>query len=250
MVLLKPPVAGGGLPHDAPAAAERRRSLALLFDDTASHYDRVIGLMSLGSGSWYRRAALKRAGLRAGMTLLDVAAGTGAVACAAVETVGPSGHVLGIDPSMGMLSQASKALRIPLVQGVAERLPFRDGSFDFLSMGYALRLVSDVKHTFAEYFRVLKPGGTVLILDFARPRSRAGRGVGRLYLDRLLPWIVGLTTGSAEARHLVRCCWKTVEELAPPGTILDALTDCGFRDVTRATAFALLSEYVARKPAG
>lgn len=249
MALLQPPVAGGGLPHAAPAADAERRSLALLFDDTASHYDRVIGLMSLGSGSWYRRDALRRAGLRAGMKLLDVAAGTGAVARAAVETVGPSGRVLGIDPSMGMLSQASK-LRIPLVQGVAERLPFRDGSFDFLSMGYALRLVTDLKHAFAEYYRVLKPGGTVLILDFARPRSRVGRGAGRLYLDRLLPWIVGLTTGSAEARHLVRCCWKTLEELAPPGTILDAMTGCGFRDVARATAFVLLSEYVARKPAG
>jgi demethylmenaquinone methyltransferase/2-methoxy-6-polyprenyl-1,4-benzoquinol methylase len=249
MALLQPPLAGGGLPPAAPAA-EHRRSLALLFDDTASHYDRVIGLMSLGSGSWYRRAALKRAGLGAGMKLLDVAAGTGAVARAAVEMVGPSGHVLGIDQSMGMLIQASKALRIPLVQGVAERLPFSDGSFNFLSMGYALRLVSDLKRAFAEYFRVLKPGGTVLILDFARPRSRVGRGVGRLYLDRLLPWIVGLTTGSADAQHLVRCCWKTLEELAPPGTILDAMTDCGFRDVTRATAFALLSEYVARKPAG
>jgi len=227
---------------------QRRRFLTRIFDDTASHYDRISGLMSFGSGAWYRRSALRRAGLKRGMKVLDVAVGTGAVACAAARIVGPLGAVMGLDPSRGMLGQASNKLRIALVQGVAERLPFRDGVFDFLSMGYALRHVADLRHTFGEYFRVLRPGGTLLILDFARPRSRVGLGLGHFYLGRAVPLMARLSSGSKEAELLTHYCWDTLENFVPPETILAAITSCGFEDAKRAGWFGLLSEYVARRP--
>ncbi len=228
--------------------AQRRGFLTRIFDDTAPHYDWTIGLVSFGSGAWYRRDALWRAGLRQGMKLLDVAVGTGAVARAAVGILGPSGNVMGLDPSMGMLGQASKVLRIPLIRGFAETLPFRDAAFDFLSMGYALRHVSDLRHTFAEYFRVLRPGGTLLILDFARPHSRAVLSLGRFYLNQVVPLMARLGPGSKEASLLVHYCWDTLENLVPPETILRAMADCRFQEVRRATWLGLLSEYVARKP--
>lgn len=227
---------------------QRQRFLTRIFDDTASHYDRIIGLMSFGSGARYRRWALRRAGLKRGMKVLDVAVGTGAVAGAAASIVGPLGAVVGLDPSTGMLGQASKKLRIALIQGVAERLPFRDGVFDLLSMGYALRHVADLRHTFGEYSRVLRPGGILLILDFARPRSRVGLGLGGFYLGRAVPWMARLSSGSKEAQLLVRYCWDTLENLVPPETILAAITGCGFEDAKGASRFGLLSEYVARKP--
>ena len=222
--------------------------LTRIFDETASHYDRIIGFMSFGSGARYRRHVLGRAGLLAGMKVLDVAVGTGAVARAALGIVGPSGGVVGLDPSRGMLAQASKALRIPLIQGIAEELPCRAATFDFLSMGYALRHVSELRHTFGEFFRVLRPGGTLLMLDFARPRSRVGLGMGRFYLDRVVPWMARLGSGSQKAHLLVRYCWDTVEKLVPPETILGAITDCGFQEARQATWFGVLSEYVARRP--
>ncbi len=222
--------------------------LTRIFDETAPLYDRIIGSMSFGSGAWYRRHALRRAGLVRGMKVLDVAVGTGAVARAAVGIAGPSGIVVGLDPSRGMLAQASKALRIPLIMGIAQELPCRAAAFDFVSMGYALRHVSELRQTLREFFRVLRPGGTMLLLDFAPPRSRVGLSLGRFYLNRVVPWMARLGPGSQQAQLLVRYCWDTVENLVVAETILDAVTDCGFREARQATRFGVLSEYLARRP--
>src|SRR3989441_101731 len=157
--------------------AGHRRFLTRLFDDTASQYDRISDLMSLGSGAWYCRYALRRAGLTEGMKVLDVAVGTGAFASAAMTIVGPRGSVVGVDPSTGMLAQAHKKVGIRLSQGEAEALPFRDEHFDFTTMGYALRHVADLRSMFAEHFRVRRPGGTLLIVDCRRPRSRVRLGL-------------------------------------------------------------------------
>ena len=227
---------------------EHRHFLDSIFETTARHYDRLNFLVSLGSGGFYRRSALRRAGLREGMSTLDVAAGTGLVAQAARALVGASGGVIGLDRSMGMLAESRRALDIPLVQGAAERLPFRGGSFDFLSMGYALRHVTDLEVTFREYFRVLKRGGTVLILEFARPRSGPGYALGRLYLKRLVPWLARIRSGSREAELLMTYCWETVENCVPGELILDALGRNGFKDARRVAWFGIFVEYVARKP--
>jgi demethylmenaquinone methyltransferase/2-methoxy-6-polyprenyl-1,4-benzoquinol methylase len=204
--------------------------------------------MSLGSGAWYRRRALRRHGLQRGMSVLDIAIGTGAVARAARSLVAP-GTVVGLDPSFGMLAQARRSLAIPLVQGVAERLPFRAGVFDFVSMGYALRHVVGLRPTLGEYFRVLKPGGTLLILEFARPRSPLGVRVASAYFNRVLPAVCRLGAAGQGTDVLWRYCWDTVERSTPPETILSTLTECGFRDARGHSWLGLLSEYAGRKPA-
>jgi demethylmenaquinone methyltransferase/2-methoxy-6-polyprenyl-1,4-benzoquinol methylase len=170
------------------------------------------------------------------------------VAGAAAGIVGPRGSVIGLDPSPGMLAEARRKLRIPLVQGIAEQLPFRANTFDFLSMGYALRHVADLKHTFGEYFRVLRPGGTLLILDFACPRSRLGRRLGRFHVNVLGPRVAGFMSNRREAQVLMRYCWETVEHLVPAEMIRATMTEAGFEMVSAATRFGLLSEYVGRKP--
>ena len=91
----------------------------------------------------------------------------------ALGLVGSTGYVVGLDPSAGMLHEARKGPCRNLIQGVGEELPFPDASFDFLSMGYALRHVSDLHVAFREYRRVLRPGGIVLLLEVSRPRSAA-----------------------------------------------------------------------------
>lgn len=227
---------------------QRRNFLNKVFNQTAVHYDRIDRMMSLGSGPWYRRTALKRAGLMAGMQHLDVAVGTGAVARSAVDIVGESGKVIGLDPSIGMLRQTVAALKLSVIQGVAERLPFPGARFDFLSMGYALRHVTDLGVTFAEYQRVLKPGGALLILEFARPKSRLGYALGRFYLNRLVPWISQLGSGSKEARLLMEYCWDTVNNCVPADTILTAMRSAGFEQIKHRTWFGVFSEYRARKP--
>ena len=101
---------------------------------------------------------------------------------------------------------------------------------------------------FAEHFRVLRRGGTLLIVDFRRPRSRVGLGLGRFYLKVVVSWMARLGAGGEEARLLVRYCWDTLEHLVTPETILAAMTSSGFVNVRRVGWFGILSEYVGRKP--
>src|SRR5215217_7581042 len=137
-------------PHPAlpryyePSPAGKRSFVRQIFDGTAGDYDRVERMMALGSGSWYRRQALTRAGLVAGMRVLDVAMGTGLVAREEVSITGDPKLVLGLDPSIGMMTEAKRSLTIRTVQGVAEELPLAAQQFDFLSMGYALRHLTDL----------------------------------------------------------------------------------------------------------
>lgn len=225
----------------------RRLFLDRLFDHTAGHYDRIAGLMSLGSGPWHRRQALLRAGLRADMVVLDVAVGTGSVARETQGLLRSPGWVVGIDPSTGMLTQARRA-GLPVIQGLAEHLPFRNESFDFLSMGYALRHVSDLYAAFREYHRVLRPGGRLLILDFRRPRTRTGCYLARLYFDAVMPWVAQLGSGTKEARVLVRYCWASVAQCVSSETICVAIERCGFEQTRCKVDFGVFIEYLAVKP--
>ena len=231
-----------------PSDADRQSFVGTLFDGAARHYNRIGTMLDLGSGPWYRRWALRRAGLRPGMRLLDVATGTGLVARGAVRTLGEPGRVIGVDPSRGMLREARKALASPLVQGRAEALPFRDDLFDMLSMGFALRHVPDLEAAFREYRRVLKPGGRVVLLEVSRPRSTISRWLIRVHLQHILPLMARISTRSQPAQLLMKYYWDTIDRCVPPETILEVLRRGGFVDVNRGTLFGFLSEYSASKP--
>ena len=224
---------------------ERQRYVDALFDHAAPHYDWICRVMSLGSGGAYRRQALQRLGLRPGMSVLDVATGTGLVARAALALLGGAG-VVGLDPSRGMLEQARRALGAPLVQGRGECLPFASARFDALTMGYALRHVPDLLAAFREYHRVLRPGGRLLVLEISRPRSRAGGALARLYLKHVVPLVTRVGTGSAPARQLMDYYWDTIENCVEPEAILDALRASGF-EASRRVQGGLLSEYVGTR---
>jgi demethylmenaquinone methyltransferase/2-methoxy-6-polyprenyl-1,4-benzoquinol methylase len=221
-----------------PAAAP----LAFDFDAAAPCYDRASRLIGFGTGRWYRRWSLARAGLRPGMTVLDVGTGTGLVARSAAGLLRGSGHVVGVDPSGAMLARAACPRRSTLLRAVAEALPFRDGTFDFLTFGYSLRYLDDVRSALHEGWRVLRPGGIVLVLEMARPRSR----LARLYLETLVPGLARLTIGD-EGRSLMRYCWATVDRAARPEALTAALAECGFALRRRTVWFGFLSEHVAVK---
>src|SRR5438094_6257821 len=97
---------------DDAAGAGKRSFLRRIFDQTAGDYDRVERLMALGSGSWYRRQALRRAGLTRGMRVLDVATGTGLVAREEIHLAGDAKLIVGLDPSIGMIAQGRRTLPV------------------------------------------------------------------------------------------------------------------------------------------
>ena len=217
-----------------------------LFDSTADSYDGINRVLSFGSGGWYRRQALLRAGLRPGARMLDVAIGTGLVAREAVRILGEPGHVIGLDPSAGMLGVAARSLGIRLVQARAEAMPIAGGSMDFLSMGYALRHVSDLALAFAEFQRVLRPGGRLLLLELARPESRLGYAVARAYLGGVVPALSRLA--GTESGKLMRYYWDTIDACVPAAEIMRRLRESGLQEVACRTEFGIFRAYTASRP--
>src|SRR5437867_2528028 len=118
-------------------SGEREHFVRDLFDGSAPWYDWAIAFLSFGSGNWYRRQVLQRAGLKKGQRVLDIATGTGVVARAAAAITGDTRSTIGLDPSIGMLVAGRQKAHLPNVQGRSESLPFQDASFDLITIGFA-----------------------------------------------------------------------------------------------------------------
>jgi len=146
-----------------------------------------------------------------------------------------------------MLEENRKHRAVQLIQGFGEALPFRGATFDFIVMGYALRHVEDLASLFAEFDRVLRKPGRVLILEISRPASKLGFALMRFYMQRLLPFLTRSTTRCPESARLMKYYWATIAECVPPASILSALSNAGFQPVQRLTRAGILSEYLATK---
>jgi demethylmenaquinone methyltransferase/2-methoxy-6-polyprenyl-1,4-benzoquinol methylase len=226
---------------------EKSRFLAGIFDRTAPDYDRMERLLGLGSGSWYRRQALRRAGLATGMSVIDVAVGTGLVAREAARIVGNPTLVAGVDPSPGMLGSAKVPEGVRLARGRAEEIPFPDASFDFLSMGYALRHISDLATAFREFHRVLKPGARVCILEITAPKGRVAKWLLKFYMRGIVPTLGRIFARSSATAELWRYYWDTIEACVPAEDVVATLRSCGFDDVRPVVSYGIFCEYQAIK---
>lgn len=227
---------------------ERHRWVRGIFDSTATDYDRIEHLLAFGSGHWYRRRALQRAHLREGMEVLDVGIGTGLVAREALKIIGPAGRLVGVDPSPGMMGEI-KLPGVELVCGRAEALPRADTSADFVSMGYALRHLSDITAAFAEFHRVLRPGGRLLVMEITRPKSRLAMAGLKAYMRLVVPGIARVVAHNRQGTSaLWRYYWDTIEACVPPETVVQALKDAGFKRVRRYVELGIFTEYTGFKP--
>jgi demethylmenaquinone methyltransferase/2-methoxy-6-polyprenyl-1,4-benzoquinol methylase len=142
-----------------------------------------------------------------------------------------------------MLNVAKEKVDARFVEALGEALAIRGESFDLLTMGYALRHVSDLRAAFREYHRVLKPGGRVVIMEIAVPQSAFRKRLLGWYMGRVIPLVVRLGTRSRDAEQMMRYYWDTTANCVPPATIMQALRDAGFRDVRRDVQWGMLCEY-------
>ncbi len=216
------------LDHYYSSDAQRHAFLQEHFDHMAPDYNWISQVLSFGSGKWYRMDALKRAGLSQGMKVLDIACGPGTLTYHALDIVGETGFVAGLDPSIGMLREGAANRKAGWIQGVSEHLPFPDCTFDFVSMGYALRHVSDLRVAFREHLRVLKPGGALLILEISSPRSKIQFALTKFYMKRVVPFITRIGTRNNHAHILMSYFWDTIENCVPPDQIVEAMKSVGF----------------------
>jgi demethylmenaquinone methyltransferase / 2-methoxy-6-polyprenyl-1,4-benzoquinol methylase len=162
-----------------------------LFAPLGPTYDRYARLLSLGQDPRWRRFLVSRVEADPGDVVLDVATGTAAVAIELARAKGCD--VVGLDQSPEMLTEGQRRVerggfsaRVRLVEGDAERLPFEDEFFDALTFTYLLRYVDDPGRTLEELARVVRPGGTIAMLEFGIPRG-AWRGPWELYVRAGLP---------------------------------------------------------------
>jgi demethylmenaquinone methyltransferase/2-methoxy-6-polyprenyl-1,4-benzoquinol methylase len=230
-----------------PTEDARRAWVADMFNSTAPDYNRIEKILGLGTGPWYRRQALQRAGLKPGMNLLDVGVGTGLVAQQAAAILGDPACVTGVDPSPGMLGNTVVPAGVKLVEGRAEQIPFPDNSFDFLSMGYALRHISDLSVAFAEFRRVLKPGGMLCMLEITCPENPVQKVLLKTYARHVVPLLARLGSRSGNTSVLWRYYWDTIEACAAPADVMRTLEGAGFSAVRRHLELGMFSEYQAVK---
>jgi demethylmenaquinone methyltransferase/2-methoxy-6-polyprenyl-1,4-benzoquinol methylase len=182
------------------------------------------------------------------MTLLDVAAGTGLVTVPGHTIVGPLGRVLALDPSPGMLAELRKKIQVETIEAYAESIPLPDAQVDFISMGYALRHVGDLNLAFAEYLRVLRPGGRVCIMEISRPRNAWARALLGFHIKVMVPLLARLTRRHADVQRLWEYYGDTIEAALEPELIQDALRRAGFADVACSVTLGIFREYTGRKP--
>jgi demethylmenaquinone methyltransferase/2-methoxy-6-polyprenyl-1,4-benzoquinol methylase len=149
----------------------------------------------------------------------------------------------GVDPNKCMLGEARKVFKGPLTRGVAEALPFKSNQFDFVTMGIALRHVPDLVAAFRQYYRVLKPGGKVWILEGHVPKSKIGHALTRFAWKTVVPGLTYLATRDKDAKLLMDYYWDTVEQCVPPEGILASMRIAGFTDAASRASCRLICEY-------
>ena len=171
--------------------------VAAMFDGVAKRYDLVNDLLSLGRTKAWRKATTKVIGAKAGMKILDLAAGTGSSS----EPLAAAGaDVIPADFSEGMLAAGRKARpHLPFTKADALNLPFKDGEFDVATISFGLRNTQNTERALAEMLRVVKSGGHLVVAEFSSPTWRPFRTIYTNYLMRALPGIARKTSSNPDA---------------------------------------------------
>ena len=168
-----------------------------MFDGVARGYDRTNAVLSVGNAALWRIATVKAVDPQPGERILDIAAGTGTSSIALAKT---GATVVALDFSAGMVDEGRRRHpELTFVQGDAEKLPCSDAEFDAVTISFGLRNVQHPEAAIAEMFRVLKPGGRVVICEFSRPPLALLRRGYQLYLKHVMPLIAGAASSNPDA---------------------------------------------------
>lgn len=211
---------------------EKARRVRGVFDSVATRYDLMNDLMSLGIHRIWKRFTVEKALLRPGMQVLDLAGGTGDLVALMAPHVAPEGRVVLSDINEAMLRRGRERLldrglageSVEYCLADAECLPFEDAGFDVVTIAFGLRNVTRKEAALAEMFRVLRPGGQLLILEFSTPAAPLAPAYD-LYSFRVLPAIGKLVAGDdASYRYLA----ESIRVHPDQETLRAMLVDAGF----------------------
>jgi len=185
---------------------EKQGKVAGVFHSVAQKYDVMNDLMSMGIHRLWKRLTIELSGVRQGQRVLDIAGGTGDLAAKFSRLVGPAGEVVLADINESMLKVGRDRLadrgvagNIQFVQANAQHLPFPNDHFDCITIAFGLRNVTDKEEALASMYRVLKPGGQVMVLEFSKPTVRALNPIYDIYSFKILPMMGKLIANDAES---------------------------------------------------
>lgn len=211
---------------------EKGRSVRAMFDAIAPRYDLLNGVLSLGVDRGWRRAAVRAALAKRPRRVLDVATGTADLALALAAS-DPGAEVIGVDFADEMLAVGRakadrRRLTVRLDTGDGMALPYPDAAFDALTIAFGLRNFADVDVGLAEFRRVLRRGGRLVVLEFPPPPRGPFGAAFRLYFTRILPWIGRLVSGHDGAYRYLPA---SVMAFPEPERLAERILAAGFDDV-------------------
>ncbi len=227
----------GTRPEGAADEAAASRQVREMFSGIAPYYDLLNHLLSLRFDiAWRRRVARRFRVLlqRPGAEVLDLCCGTGDLALALASEAGARGAVVtGADFAHPMLvragqKSAGQPVAIRFFEADALHLPCADGSFDLVTTAFGFRNLANYRAGLAEFRRVLRPGGSLAILEFSEPRSALFGSLFAFYFRRVLPRIGGIISGNAGAYRYLP---NSVQRFPHPPELRLWMEDAGFSDV-------------------
>ncbi|MCF7800676.1 MAG: bifunctional demethylmenaquinone methyltransferase/2-methoxy-6-polyprenyl-1,4-benzoquinol methylase UbiE [Candidatus Marinimicrobia bacterium] len=211
------------------SGAEKKPRVQAMFNRIAGRYDFLNHALSLGIDILWRKKTLKSLRLKDGDRLLDVATGTADMGLLALDIA--KVDVLGLDFAYEMLVYGSKKLvkksatdRIHLVQGDAERIPLQSETMDAITIAYGMRNVGDIDQTLSEFYRTLRPGGRVAVLEFSLPSGRIFGPLFNFYFRKILPFFGGLFSNKTDYTYLP----ESVRHFPSRGDFMDLMRAEGF----------------------
>jgi len=217
--------------------------VAAMFDEVAPTYDLTNDFLSLGQSRLWRSRVAKRVAASSGQSILDLAAGTGSSSIAFAK---PGVKVIATDFSEGMLAEGRK--RHPELDfrfADATKLPFEDESVHAVTISFGLRNVVDVPKALGEMFRVLKPGGRVVICEFSKVTLPVFKQIYNFYLSRILPRVSGLASKTPEAYSYLA---ESIAAWPDQAGLAVELIDAGFENVSyKNLSFGVVAIHVGFK---
>lgn len=230
--------------------AGKKEQVAKMFDNISHRYDFLNHFLSLGIDKLWRRKAISYLKDLKPAQILDVATGTGDFAIQAL-TLNPT-KVSGIDISEGMLDVGRKKIKarkldhlIELRKGDSENIPFEQNKFDAVTVAFGVRNFENLEKGLEEIFRVLKPGGRLVVLEFSRPRAFPMKQLFSFYFKQILPKI-GNAVSSDKAAYTYLP--ESVQAFPDGADFVRILNAIGFKDTKcKVLSFGISSIYIGTK---